>query len=197
MVCKKRSESAAGDGFSLTEIIVVMAIMGSVLALALPYFNTIMRRGRLDAEARQLDMALLKGRLEAIKRGNNVCLEASTDPSKASYQSPILYVDSNSNSTLDSGETTIATYPMAPSAANLTFRIDTYNATSPSSASATFTFVFTPFGSSTTAGSSKAVFISDTSGNVVQVGIPIATTGKVAMTKLSGSSYVAPPWNWN
>ena len=184
-------------GFSLTEIIVVVAIIGSVLALALPYFATIMRRARLDSEARQLDMALLKGRLEAIKRGNNVCLEASTDPAKTSYQSPILYVDANSNSTLDVGETTIATYPMAPSASNLTFRIDTYNATSPSSSPKTFTFVFTPFGASTTAGSSKAIFISDSSNNVVQVGIPIPTTGKVAMTKLSGSSYVPPPWSWN
>ena len=203
----------------MAEIVVVIAIIAAVLAISLPYFGGVMRRSRLDTEARELEMALLKARLEAIKRGNNTCLLVSTNPS-TSYAAKdlsgtsitvtpydgglldaVLYIDSNANGTLDNNETVLAQFPTNPSSSNLTVRIDTYGTTSPTTTASTFNFEFTPFGSSTspssTSGSAKAIFISDTSGNVIQVGIPVASTGKVAMTKLSGSSYVSPPWNWN
>jgi hypothetical protein len=80
--------------------------------------------------------------------------------------------------------------------ANLTYRIDSYGAPSPGTATQTFTFLFTAFGNATSGSSAKALFLADGRGNQIQVGIPSASSGKVAMTKLSGGVYISPPWTW-
>ncbi|HET9794175.1 MAG TPA: GspH/FimT family protein [Thermoanaerobaculia bacterium] len=183
-------------GFTIIELIVVVAIVGIVLAIALPYFGVISRRAHLDAAARAVQMDLLKARVAALRRGSDVGVEVSTDVSKDSYHSAIVYIDANANGVLDSGETILARSPLPPSDANLVYRIAALNSVAPGTSAQTFSFVFSPLGNATTGSSSKALFLSDGKGNLIQVGVPIATSGKVAMTKLSGASYVPPPWIW-
>ena len=185
-------------GFSLTEIIVVIAIAGAVLAMAIPYMGGVMRRSRVEAASRQIYMPLLRARLEAIKRGSNVFVEYSTDSSKSSYQTAVVFADSTTGTlnAYDSTDTTIAKFPTAPSS-DCTILIDTADNAAPAASSQTIEFIFTPFGSMDTANStSKSVYIKDSSGNVVQIRVPTSTNGKAAMTKLLASSYVTAPWTW-
>jgi type II secretion system protein H len=185
-------------GFTLTELIVVVAIIGAMAAIAVPYMGQVMRRSRVEAETRQIYMPLLRARLEAIKRGSNVLVEYSTSSSKTSYQNAIIYVDSTTGTAnaYDSTDTVIAQFPTAPSS-DTTIRIDDADKATPSSAATTIEFIFTPFGSmDTTNSTSKSVYVEDTKDNVIQIRVPSSTNGKAQMTKLKGSSYVTVPWEW-
>ena len=191
---------SAEEGFTFIELIVVIALVGIVFAIAVPYFGAVMRRGRVTAEARQILVPLLKARLEAIKRGNNVLVEISTDSSKTSYQTALVFVDTSNSgankNVYDGGDTLIATFPVAPSS-DTTLELDALNAASPSTASTTIDFIFTPFGSMDAATTTKAAYVSDLRNNVLQVSVPSTTNGKPALTKqLSGTTYVAQPWTW-
>src|SRR5215467_10713280 len=111
-------------GFTMVELIIVVAIVGIVLAIALPYFGIIMRHGRVYSEALQVYAPMRKARLEAVKRGNNVYVEISTDSSAASYRTPIVFVDSGTTpGAYDTNDTLIGTYPMG-STLNETLLID-------------------------------------------------------------------------
>ena len=188
----------AREGFTTVEMIVVVAIVGMILAIALPYFGAVMRRARLTSEARQIFMPLLKARLEAIKRGNNVNVEISPNTAKESYREAIVYVDTNGNGSYDNvtTDTLIATFPMAPSA-DPTLRIDSANVASPSTAATTIEFIFTPLGTLASASTTKSTYISDGKGNVLQVAVPSTSNAKATMTKqLTGTNYVGQPWKW-
>ena len=180
----------------MIELIVVIAIIGIVLAIAIPYFGIVMRHGRVYSEVIQVYAPMRKARLEAVKRGNNVYVEISTDPSKASYRSPTVFVDSGSTvGSYDTSDTLIGTYPMGTSL-NETLLIDDENKTAPVASSTTVEYIFTPLGTMSATSTDKSVYVSDVSGNSVQVSVPSATTGKPSMTKLVNGSYVAPPWKW-
>jgi prepilin-type N-terminal cleavage/methylation domain-containing protein len=197
MSLHSNSRSRGLGGFSLPELLVVIAIIGSICAIAIPNFTRIIRQGRVDAVGRQVQMTLLAARLQAVRRGGNVGVVVSTDSSvPATYLIPTTFVDANSNGVLDGGETVISAGPLPPGNTRLKFSVDAANAVNPSPAAATFVFQFTPFGSAVTGSGAKAFFVSDAAGNVLQVGIPSELNGKVSMTKLSGGTYVPPPWKW-
>jgi hypothetical protein len=154
------------------------------------------RRSRVYSEALQVYAPMLKARLEAVKRGNNVYVEISTNVSKSSYRSATVFVDSGGTpGSYDATDTLIGTFPMAPSA-DATLLIDDANKPSPVASSTTVEYIFTPLASMSAASTTKSVYVSDVKGNIVQISVPSATTGKPAMTKLVGSTYVAPPWKW-
>lgn len=195
-----RAVSRNERGFTLPEAVVVVAIIGMMLVLALPYFAQTMRRSRLTSEARQIFMPLLKARLEAIKRGNNVNVEVSNDPSgspqKLSYRSAVVYVDTDSSGAYSSGDTLIATFPMSPDV-NATLRIDGVDKASPSTTVATVEYIFTPLGTLSAASTTDSVYISDADGNVLEVAVPSSSNAKATMTKqVTGTTYEAQPWHW-
>ena len=188
------------NGFTLIELIVVMGIAGLMLGVGLPYFGTITRRARVESEARTIGISLLQARMQAIKRGRNVCVEFSTDPTKASYHKPIVYVDNPSSGTAgayDGADTMIATSEIASGSAKDKFRIDAVNTVSPSTAVSTIEFIFTPFGALAATSTAQSMYVGDTKGNMMQIAIGTRNTGKLSTTKLSGSSYVARPWAWS
>lgn len=68
VACRRRRST----GFTLVELITVLAIMGILAALAAPSFSEMIARQRLRAGAFDLVADLMLARSEAIKRGESV-----------------------------------------------------------------------------------------------------------------------------
>ena len=188
-------------------MLVVVVIVGLMLVLAFPYVHGIIRRGRLQNAASMFGTGLLKARLQAVKRGNNVGLSVTNDTSNPDHGYLVLFVDRNNDGVYNAADTILQVMPMPPDADTkfLAVSIDAPDQNSPSSSPATFAFVFTPFGSAINAlpsgAVSKAVYLSDNRGNVLEVGVPMAASGKVSTrkrnTETNGTgTYVLPPWKW-
>lgn len=62
------------SGFSLVELLAVLAILGIMLAVAMPSFTELIERERARSAATDLIIALSRTRSEAIKRNTNVAL---------------------------------------------------------------------------------------------------------------------------
>ena len=194
-------------GFSLTELIVVLAIAALILAIAVPIFTTMAHRARVDGAARQINLELLSARLQAVKRGDNVGMAVSNDPSQpALYRRAIVFVDQDRDGALNldgSGnptETVLADDRLPPESQDIRLFLDSADTAAPAATAATTYFVFTPFGSLAAGTGAKAVFVGDTHENLVQVRVASPSSGRVSMTKklVSGgtTSYVGQPWQW-
>lgn len=64
-------------GFTLIEMMVVVAIMAILIALAAPSFTGVIERWRVRSAAEALTTTLYYARSEAIKHGGNVTIDAS------------------------------------------------------------------------------------------------------------------------
>lgn len=62
------------NGFTLIELMVVMAIVGIVTAIAAPSFNSLIESQRAKSAASDLYMSLMRARSEAAKQNANVTL---------------------------------------------------------------------------------------------------------------------------
>lgn len=72
------------SGFTLIELIVVVAIVGIVTLTAIPQFKTILQNANLRSAARDLYGHFQLARMEAIKRNETVQIALST-PDNHSY----------------------------------------------------------------------------------------------------------------
>jgi len=195
----------------MVELLIVVAIIGVVLLIGIPTFGTFIRRGRVDSSARQVDMALLTARMQAVKRGDNIGVVFSNDPARNAdptdpigYASPAVFTDVNGNGVFDSGTDTVLRRLPLPSYKGIHFGIDAADVGTgdPSTTAATVAYVFTPFGSELagSTGNGKGIYVFDEFRNVLQISVPILASGKVAMTKrvVAGgtNTYVASPWVW-
>lgn len=75
--------SQASAGFTLQEMLVVMAIMGIVAAMAVPSFRDFAIQRSIAAQITDLTSALRLARSEALKRGREVSLCPTDNPSVA------------------------------------------------------------------------------------------------------------------
>lgn len=83
-------------GFTLVEVMIVVAIIGILAAVATPGIMATIPRYRLRAEARELLINFKKAKMEAVKRNRNVVL-AFTPAVGALGGSYRVFVDTDSN----------------------------------------------------------------------------------------------------
>lgn len=74
-----------GSGFTLIEMLVVVAIIGILAALAAPSMTRLLERGRLRGAAEQVASDLQLARTEAIKRNQDVKVTFSSDTPSTSW----------------------------------------------------------------------------------------------------------------
>ena len=79
-------------GFSLVEVMVVIAMVGILAAIAAPSFDGLIRRSRIDAATEAFRTANAYARSEAIKRGVPVSISANSADWRNGWQ---VFVDDN------------------------------------------------------------------------------------------------------
>ena len=75
----------AKRGFSVIELMVVLAILGILASLAAPAFNESIASTRVKTVASDIHLSLLRARSEAIKRNNDVTVAASAGDWKSGW----------------------------------------------------------------------------------------------------------------
>lgn len=76
---KKHTAIQQQAGFSLVELIVIVAVLAIVTSIALPSFRNMVRSNRLTATGNELNAVLQGARMEAIRLNGRVDVCPSTD----------------------------------------------------------------------------------------------------------------------
>jgi type IV fimbrial biogenesis protein FimT len=110
---KKQTKSFA-RGFTLIEVIVAIAILGVLVAIAIPSFTSTIRRYRTEAIRDDLTASLQIARSEAIRRGLSNTITITRTPSSAMCTADTtvagqwscgwqIFIDANNNNVFDDG----------------------------------------------------------------------------------------------
>ncbi len=122
-----------GKGFSLIELLVVMAIMGILLAVSLPSFQQTIESNMTNSQAKLFLTTLSLARSEAIKRGGNVgnCASSNgTDCDAGAWDEGwLVFHDANEDSngaagSVDAGDTIIRVFDPLGAATVTTFTVN-------------------------------------------------------------------------
>ena len=108
----KRPPFASGRGFTLLEMLVVLAVTAVLTAVAVPSFSTIIDSFKLSSATNVFLSGLHLARSEAIKRNSRVVLCKTADGATCASaggweQGWIVFHDANNNGTRESSETLI------------------------------------------------------------------------------------------
>lgn len=95
------------DGFTLLEVLVVIAIIAIASAISAPVVKDFVARYRLRGAARDVSSVLQLTRLEAVKRKIN-CAMTFSQPVDGKTYDYVAFVDSDEDWAFDSNETILA-----------------------------------------------------------------------------------------
>lgn len=106
-----------GAGFTITEVLVTLAVLGVMVSIAMPSLNGFLENSQLSANTNDLFASLLLARSEAVTRNSRVSL-CKIDPSapttcdnSETWQSGwISFEDLDADGVRDVGETILDTY---------------------------------------------------------------------------------------
>lgn len=119
-----RGSKPATAGFTLVELMVVIAVVAIMVAIAVPSFDTILQRNRMATAANEVVSALQTARMEAVRRNRRAVLCASADGRTCSggsdWMRMVVFVDDNANSAPDAGEAIIRDVQVARTGLGIT-----------------------------------------------------------------------------
>lgn len=103
-------------GFTLLELIVVMAVMMVLMAALLPAFQSTLRRTKLQGAAQEAAILMRKARFEAVKRNRGVAVTVN----RIVDRQVTVFVDQNSNGVFNPPQDMVLTQFDLPSGINAT-----------------------------------------------------------------------------
>ncbi len=100
----KRRRDGRQAGFTLVEAVIVVGLIGIIVAASMPSLGRSRMRARMLEVVRTFQQATAVSRINAIKRGNNVCLRILPDGSRQHLTEFRAWIDANANEIEDGGD---------------------------------------------------------------------------------------------
>jgi prepilin-type N-terminal cleavage/methylation domain-containing protein len=187
-------------GFSLIELLVVMALMLIVAALGIPTLITAMHQAKVFGVAQEMKTMMAQGRLEAIKTARAILqIVPSTGPGDIAHVQ--LFVDADGDGKLSGSETVTGSLYL-PNGISFEDKDENLDKDSVTGLSADpdggpNVAIFQRDG---TVDKFGAFHVADPYGNFLEVRVSL--TGKVELRKWNGTAYVlkgdnGEAWTWN
>ena len=113
-----RGSVSVPSGFSLVELLVVLAIAGILAAAATPAFTSIINTNRLASASNELTATLQNARMEASRRGKRVVVCPSNDGAVCSagsrWKGWVAWEDTDGDAAIDVGEPILRSNVLTP-----------------------------------------------------------------------------------
>jgi prepilin-type N-terminal cleavage/methylation domain-containing protein len=191
-------------GFTLIEMLVVMALMLTLVAIGIPSLQNALHQSKMRGMAQEISVLMRLARIDAIKTSSQgiVQIVPSTGPGVL----PLVraFSDRNSDGRLDATDPVLASFylPTGVSFENCTGLTDKDSVDGLSADPAGGPSIAI-FGRDGTIAALGAIRIADSDGNRMEVRVkPPAATMRIEVSKCEGGVYVAngdngKAWTWN